>query len=63
MSGELPGDEKVVCNVCEEQIDEAVESVFDILQLDPALSDGFYALLVNWLDENNVDVIPRSSFE
>ncbi len=63
MSGELPGDEKVVCNVCEEQIYEAVESVFDVLQLDPESSDGFYALLVNWLDENNVDVIPRGSFE
>jgi hypothetical protein len=63
MSGELPGDEKVACNVCEEKIDEAVESGFDVLQLDPELSNGFYALLVNWLDENNVDVIPRGSFE
>ena len=62
MSKQSPGDEKVICNVCEEQMDEAVESVFDILQLEPDLSDSFYMLLVNWLDENDIEIIPRGSF-
>ncbi len=30
MSGELPGDEKVICNVCGEQIDEAVGSAYAV---------------------------------
>jgi hypothetical protein len=63
MSGELLGDENVICNVCEEQIDEAVEAVFGVLQLEADLSSSFYALLVNWLDENDIDIIPRGSFE
>ena len=62
MSKRSPGDEKVICNVCEEQMDEAVQSVFDILQLEPDLGDSFYMLLVNWLDENDIEVIPRGSF-
>ena len=62
MSKQSPGDEKVICNVWEEQMDEAVESVFDILQLEPDLSDSFYMLLVNWLDENDIEIIPRGSF-
>lgn len=62
MSKKSPDDEKVVCNVCEEQMDEVVESVLDILQLEPDLSDSFYTLLVNWLDENDIEIIPRGSF-
>ena len=62
MSKQSPGYEKVICNVCEEQMDEAVESVFDILQLEPDLSNSFYMLLVNWLDENDIEIIPRGSF-
>jgi len=63
MTKEFSGDEKVICNVSEEQMDDAVESVFDILQLEPDLSDSFNMLLVNWLDENDIEIIPRGSFE
>jgi hypothetical protein len=44
-------------NVTENQINEAIESIFDILQLEPDLSNSFYPLLVNWLDANNVEII------
>lgn len=44
-------------NVTEDQVNEAVEVVFDTLQLPPRLADDFYMLLVNWLDKENVEVI------
>lgn len=44
-------------NVTEDQVNEAVEVVFDTLQLPPDLADDFYMLLVNWLDMNDVEVI------
>ncbi len=59
----MSAEEQVDYNVCEEQIDEAVCSVLDILQLEPDLSNNLYSLLVNWLDENDIDIIPRGSFQ
>jgi hypothetical protein len=58
MSDEPPVEDKVFCNVSEGQVDEAVGSVFEILQLDPDLSDNFYSALVDWLDKNDIEVIP-----
>jgi hypothetical protein len=49
--------ETIMCNVTEDQVNEAVEVVFDTLQLPPRLADDFYMLLVNWLDMKNVEVI------
>jgi hypothetical protein len=46
-----------MCNVTEDQVNEAVEVVFDTLQLPPRLADDFYMLLVNWLDMKNIEVI------
>ena len=34
-----------------------VKSVFDILQLNPDLGDDFYRVLINWLDNNDIEVI------
>jgi hypothetical protein len=44
-------------NVTENQINEAIESIFDILQLEPDLGDDFYRVLINWLDNNDIEVI------
>lgn len=44
-------------NVTEKQLDEAVVSVVEILQLEPDLSDDLFSLLVHWLDDNGIDVI------
>lgn len=44
-------------NVTENQVNEAIEVVFDTLQLEPDLSNDFYKLLVNWLDVHNVEII------
>lgn len=43
-------------NVSEDQIDDAVEATFDILQLEPDLADEFRSLLVKWLDSNNFEI-------
>ena len=60
LNKETTENESLVSNVSEEKICEAVESVFDILQLEPDWSDSFYALLVEWLDDNDVEIIPMS---
>ena len=57
MNNEAPVEGKVFYNVSEDQVDEAVGSVFEILQLDPDLSDDFYSALVDWLDKNDIEVI------
>lgn len=44
-------------NVTENQVNEAIERVFDILQLEPDLGNDFYRVLINWLDTNNVEII------
>jgi|688.fasta_scaffold14405_25 hypothetical protein len=44
-------------NVTEDQVNDAVELVFDTLQLPPRLADDFYMLLVNWLDMKDVEII------
>jgi hypothetical protein len=44
-------------NVTENQVNQAIESVFDILQLEPDMANDFYRVLVNWLDVNDVEVI------
>jgi hypothetical protein len=44
-------------NVTEDQVNEAVEVVFDTLQLPPDLASDFHRLLVDWLDVNDVEVI------
>jgi hypothetical protein len=44
-------------NVTENQVNEAVELVFDTLQLEPDLASDFHRLLVDWLDVNDVEII------
>lgn len=57
MSDAPPVEDKVFYNVSEAQVDEAVGLVFEILQLDPDLSDDFYSAIVDWLDKNDIEVI------
>lgn len=44
-------------NVTENQVNEAIERVFDILQLEPNLGNDFHRVLINWLDNNDIEVI------
>lgn len=43
-------------NLSEDQIDDAVEATFGILQLEPDLADEFRSLLVKWLDTNDIEI-------
>lgn len=44
-------------NVTEDQVNTAVELVFDTLQLHSDMASDFYMVLVNWLDQNNIKLI------
>ena len=46
-----------MCNVTENQINDAIESLFDILQLEPDLGNDFHRVLINWLDNNDIEII------
>lgn len=46
-----------MCNVTEDQVNEAITSVFAILQLEPDLGNDFHRVLINWLDNNDIEII------
>jgi hypothetical protein len=46
-------------NVTQKQINKAIESIFEILQLEPDLSNSFEIMLINWLDVNDIEVIEK----
>ncbi len=61
MAEEASSEKKIYCNVTEEQVNESVEAIFDIMQLNPDLSDTYWRHLTAWLDDNDIEVIPLGS--
>jgi hypothetical protein len=61
MTEEESSEKKIYCNVTEEQVNESVEAIFDIMQLNPDLSDIYWRHLTAWLDDNDIEVIPLGS--
>jgi len=47
----------MIYNVTEDQVNEAVELVFDTLQLHPDMASDFHTFLIKWLDEKGIEVI------